>query len=649
MPDCPGEQVIPGCCNMAGFNMEENLEYWLKCLEENDQKVYYEAQKELFNICQNLLKSPSNDRYREVRLDNEIIIQKILPAIGAMECLIEVGYVEDGERLFFPHNAALWRIQCLSQMLRTRLQQSVTTIKGFNNRKKFFENIINRHKIVLLYENEELQKEAMKLIPIDSLGMKSVRTFRELQRSCKMYDSAATTSTDVKKELSLRDFLLVTFTSWFKREFFKWVDVPMCPVCSIKCIYLNAISSSDVQCSRVEMFRCPKCREKVPFPRYSHPKPLLKTRRGRCAEWANVFTLMCRSLKYDARLVYDETDHVWTEVWSPTRNKWIHVDPCENVVNKPLMYEKGWNKKLSYIIAYSKDEVQDVTWRYTRDPKAVLKRRTVCTEESLIKVIRAMCNVRLNAANCSAARKKYVINRTLCELAGMIYTPNSQDEDSEETYEGRSSGSLSWRIARGEITSMDKNNLDKNIEKNYIWDISKYGQTFELRYNVIQDIYEVVRNDGTSLEQINGWLEGINSTCGGVFRKTEDDWKMVYLARSEGAKYGRVTWTFKITSPELYIKTFNLKAKTQVFHKASVSWEIEAIFDDNRTTVIPIAQSSDFHTKKVEKAVKLNLSATLSGGKDGIAWQHAQLFRQSMESAEEPSMLITIQLENQCA
>lgn len=123
------------------------------------------------------------------------------------------------------------------------------------------------------------------------------------------------------------------------------------------------------------------------------------------------------------------------------------------------MYEKGWKKKLSYIIAYSKDEVQDVTWRYTRDPEAVLKRRTLCTEQSLIELIQFLNNKRQNAVGYSTARRKYVINRTLCELAEMIYMPNFQNEDSEETYQGRTSGSLTWRLARGESTFVDENQL----------------------------------------------------------------------------------------------------------------------------------------------------------------------------------------------
>lgn len=139
------------------------------------------------------------------------------------------------------------------------------------------------------------------------------------------------------------------------------------------------------------------------------------------------------------------------QIWSVSNNRWIHVDPCENIIDKPLMYEKGWKKKLSYIIAFSKDEVQDVTWRYTRDQQAVMKRRKLCTEQTLIRLIQALNDKRQNSTGYSQTRKEYVIKRNLMELAEMLYIPNSQDKDSDETYEGRNSGSIAWRLARGEI------------------------------------------------------------------------------------------------------------------------------------------------------------------------------------------------------
>ena len=93
-------------------------------------------------------------------------------------------------------------------------------------------------------------------------------------------------------------------------------------------------------------------------------------------EWASCFTLICRSLDFDTRYILDKTDHVWNEIYFASLQRWVHVDPCEKKFDAPLMYEKGWNKKLAYVYAFSKDEIVDCVWKYSAKHKEVCQRRS---------------------------------------------------------------------------------------------------------------------------------------------------------------------------------------------------------------------------------------------------------------------------------
>lgn len=137
------------------------------------------------------------------------------------------------------------------------------------------------------------------------------------------------------------------------------------------------------QAGKVESYMCNRCRISIRFPRYNNPMTLLETRTGRCGEWANAFTCLCRALGHDARYIHDWTDHVWTESFIIREQRWVHMDSCENAYDTPLLYERGWGKKLSYVIGVAKDEIVDVTSRYVLNKRQNRMRRTLVPESWL--------------------------------------------------------------------------------------------------------------------------------------------------------------------------------------------------------------------------------------------------------------------------
>ena len=248
-------------------------------------------------------------------------------------------------------------------------------------------------------------------------------------------------------DTSLPD-LLTNLLKWFKFDFFKWTDSPFCEKCSTKASqnegYVKPLEEELCYgAERVESWRCTSCDSILRFPRYSDPCRLLETRHGRCGEWANCFTLLLAALGIQVRLVVDWTDHVWTEVWFS--NKWHHCDPCEACFDAPLMYESGWGKKLSYIIAFSPWEVVDVAPRYTRNWSQVLTRRTACSENELAETLEALDLLTRSKSGLETPEWREDEKAELLSMRDSI-----RNDVSEAELCGRTSGSLAWRAERGE-------------------------------------------------------------------------------------------------------------------------------------------------------------------------------------------------------
>ncbi|KAJ1620706.1 hypothetical protein T492DRAFT_378249 [Pavlovales sp. CCMP2436] len=284
-------------------------------------------------------------------------------------------------------------------------------------------------------DSSSLQQEARALVPLATLHERRL--------------ASGTGNGDDERDGLLRQLL-----AWFKFEFFKWVSEPKCEQCggSTRSIGSASPSADDLAggAQRVELYTCKQCSASVRFPRYNDALRLLRTRRGRCGEWANAFTLFCRALDFSARYVYDVTDHVWTEVFSSSRNRWLHCDPCENKLDSPLIYSSGWKKKLSYVFAFGPGEAVDVINRYVLADAwpAVRKSRSQVSEsylQSRIAVLDTQRRALLPPPSLLLRDTRRAPD--ILELANPAAT---RDLEAGEAG-GRETGSVEWRAARGEL------------------------------------------------------------------------------------------------------------------------------------------------------------------------------------------------------
>lgn len=470
-------------------------------------------------------------------------------------------------------------------------------------KEEFFRKARSSFDHVLAYEDARLQQKARDLIPYDELRSKASAKAKELALG----------------EKHLRDLLLLELLAWFKHSFFSWVDKPRCGDCDngeTVSLGMTSPTAADLAfgASRVESFECVRCKALTRFPRYNDPGKLLETRRGRCGEWANCFTLCCRSVGYDARYVLDWTDHVWTEVYSDVEARWLHCDPCENVCDRPLLYEAGWGKKLTYVIAFSRDDVQDVTWRYSARHDEVLGRRNDVPEPWLVWLVTKLRSERL--AQAGAARKQHLLERCVRELVELMNVRTSTDD---EELRGRQTGSIEWRRARGELGggAVEKSPsyvvvpTEAELERGRV----------ELRYDCSQDVY--ARGD----ERIEGWKSLIFEAKGGIQRKVEYDWDMVYLARTENSDRSSATWKIDLTATGTSVDRVEVEVHGTCFESGQVVWKL----DGDKNTVRLRDGERQQVTTDLRGSKVVRLTAEMSDG----SWQHTQLFRQKRVSPDD--------------
>lgn len=282
------------------------------------------------------------------------------------------------------------------------------------------------------YEQSDLLDEAMAHIPLQEL-----------------HEAADARQAGPEPLACFEDALAEALVKWFKPQFFKWADPMPCPTCSQPMASRGHAPPTPEErgggAGVVELYACDRDGTARRFPRYNELRALMKSRIGRCGEFANLFALFLRAVGLRARYVWNAEDHVWNEYYSPGLKRWVHLDSCECARDESLLYDRGWGKKMSYVLAFGTDGARDVTRAYVQDWPAALQRRNRISEAELARALEAVTArrrfgrhpddlARLEAEDSAEAR--------------WLATAASQSDDKDLA--GRTSGSKEWVDGRGE-------------------------------------------------------------------------------------------------------------------------------------------------------------------------------------------------------
>lgn len=601
----------------------------LRVLMENSKEEVVKASNILMKICKNIRDNPEVDRYRSIQIGSSTFMNLILPVNGALECLYEMGFEERNDRYILPKGKGVEKVNSLLTQLEISVGSLDKSMKEndipdtskvsnstdiLKSESQVYQRVQSYLEHVLLYENTKIQSKARAVVPIKTL---EERARKRLDKSPQLPAHGS------QVNLNLQDCILLELLNWFKAEFFTWMNEPPCTCFNGKVMSRGVVeptaSERKWRAHTVESYVCTQCNNYIRFPRYNHPEKLLETRTGRCGEWANCFTLLCRALGFDARYVVDWTDHVWTEVYSETVKRWLHCDPCENVCDQPLLYEEGWGKKLFLIIAFSQEDLVDVTWRYTKNSQELLLRRKKLFRETWWRG--TLTSLRQNQiSNIVASRRAVIEERLVREMAESI----SPKIHRQNNLGGRTSGSVQWREARGELGNTNQFVISPKENEKRIGGI-------RLHYFTSMDKYTRDSND----EEILGW-ESVLYSKSNIERKEEHDWKMVYLARSQGCPTAHISWKIELNersnkalNEKLVLDKLELTLNFKVFESGIVKW----ILCTDKSALL-LSNGKNHLKEEVQGATGFSLHAFLSGGNGSCAWQHTQLFRQSFDDPE---------------
>lgn len=140
----------------------------------------------------------------------------------------------------------------------------------------------------------------------------------------------------------------------------------------------------------------------------------------------------------------------------------------QSSLDKPLLYEAGWGKQLTYCFAVRSCEAVDVTRRYTNSWAAVLARRVLCPEPWLASQLALLRQDLVRQQGLSLDQSSQLVHLSMfVHGLDLIFFFSFQQREQEEEQQilangqreveqgelvGRITGDAAWHKDRGERT-----------------------------------------------------------------------------------------------------------------------------------------------------------------------------------------------------
>ena len=351
------------------------------------------------------------------------------------ECRFRLGVFEPSTNFLFWHFRPIQITNIPVGSLKINLEKPILLLISKTNY-DILETYLNTKLPSLVVE---ASKAPIKGIPL----LEKIMSFHVASNFLEDQDINLTVKSILPKnrfEINDLDLKLNEIVKWFHDEYYTYLTFPNCHVCGHITFLISQVPITRSEFEGLpyttELYLCKDCGANTRFPRFNKPSTLLKTRIGRAHEFCVSLSSILKYFNYHVRFVTDFSDHEWLEVWSENFQRFVHVDPCEGIVDSPLLYEYGWSKDFQYVISISQYECIDVTRRYTRKFNSIIQNRNQLIDEEWFQKIISFRNNQWNSL-LKEKDQEILFKKLLLDYKSMI---NDFHEPSEKELKIRISG-----------------------------------------------------------------------------------------------------------------------------------------------------------------------------------------------------------------